>query len=185
METGLTARLGRLQKKGKLQVRAAALPWPLSAGQMAVVGVSSLGVGLSPILPATVASFATVVAAFALRNRVSQMEWLMAAAVVMVIGTAAGSLAERSMKCSDPRWFILDEVVGQLMFFGVFAPTLLSCAAGLVLFRVFDVLKLPPAEQLEGLHGGWGIMLDDVAAGIYATAVWFVVIRAAAWAGIG
>ena len=46
-----------------------------------------------------------------------------------------------------------------------------AALAGFLLFRVFDIVKPPPARQLERAHGGWGIMLDDLAAGVYAWAV--------------
>ena len=42
---------------------------------------------------------------------------------------------------------------------------------GFLMFRVFDIVKPPPARQLERAHGGWGIMLDDLAAGVYAALV--------------
>jgi len=50
-----------------------------------------------------------------------------------------------------------------------------------VLFRAFDVLKIQPARRLEAVPGAWGIMLDDVAAGIYAGALYTLV---APWLGL-
>ncbi|HEY0797386.1 MAG TPA: phosphatidylglycerophosphatase A, partial [Acidisarcina sp.] len=71
----------------------------------------------------------------------------------------------------DPQHVVLDEVVGQWI-------ALIACPAdwvhpllALALFRLFDITKPPPARQLEDLSGGWGIMLDDVAAGLYALLV--------------
>lgn len=80
----------------------------------------------------------------------------------------------------DPGRVVADEVAGQslaLLFLPwrelsggcLFDAALL--ATGFVAFRAFDVVKPPPARQLERLGGGWGILLDDLAAGIYALAV--------------
>jgi phosphatidylglycerophosphatase A len=49
-------------------------------------------------------------------------------------------------------------------------PTVASALAAFLFFRAFDIIKPPPARQLERLKGGWGIMLDDAAAGVYANA---------------
>jgi phosphatidylglycerophosphatase A len=74
----------------------------------------------------------------------------------------------------DPGLFVLDEVVGYVVTVAIAASLLgrlpdgLDHAAAFVAFRVFDVLKLPPARQLEDLPGAWGIMADDVAAGVQA-----------------
>jgi phosphatidylglycerophosphatase A len=71
----------------------------------------------------------------------------------------------------DPQFVVIDEVAGQLIAL-IGAPfgwkTLL---AGFILFRGFDIVKPPPVRQLEALPEGTGIVVDDVAAGIYAFAV--------------
>ncbi|MDB4992987.1 MAG: p, partial [Myxococcaceae bacterium] len=50
------------------------------------------------------------------------------------------------------------------------APTWTSVLAGVVLFRIFDQWKPWPARALESLHGGWGVVMDDVAAGVWGAA---------------
>lgn len=73
----------------------------------------------------------------------------------------------------DPSAFVLDEVAGQWLALA-FVPALTwgqlawHCGLAFVFFRIFDVVKLPPARQLEKLPAGWGICLDDLAAGVYA-----------------
>lgn len=171
----LAAHWGRLRAGGKLELRAPRLRQELGGAERLLLAVSSLGVGLFPLAPATLASAATAAAVYALRDQGSPRTWLMAAAIVLLIGIPVGTAAEHRLQTHDPRWFILDEVVGQLLFFVFFAPTVLSCCAGFILFRAFDVLKLPPADRLEHLPGGWGIMLDDVVAGLYACVPWYLV----------
>ena len=55
--------------------------------------------------------------------------------------------------------------------------TLAVLAVQFFFFRLFDVIKPPPGRQLEKLHGGWGILLDDIAAGIYANIVGQIIFR--------
>jgi len=170
-----TAHLSRLRAGGKLEARAPALRSDLTGSERLLVLLSSLVVGLFPIAPATVASAATAGVVYLLRGYGSPLVWLVAAAAVFVLGVPVGTAAEIRLQTHDPRWFILDEVSGQLLFFVFFTPTVLSCCAGFVLFRAFDVLKLPPADRLEHLPGGWGIMVDDVVAGLYACVPWYLV----------
>lgn len=80
---------------------------------------------------------------------------------------------------ADPKQFVLDEFAGQWVTI-LFAPLSLAadgwamlCVFGslFLLFRVFDILKPPPARQLESLPAGWGILTDDLFAGVYANLV--------------
>ena len=67
----------------------------------------------------------------------------------------------------DPQIIVIDEVVGVLITLAASAPTWTSLVAGVVLFRIFDQWKPWPARSLESLHGGWGVVMDDVAAGVW------------------
>jgi phosphatidylglycerophosphatase A len=93
------------------------------------------------------------------------------AAVAVAIGIPAATRVARASGVEDPQFVVIDEVVGQwitLLFAGVAWKTVL---AGFILFRGFDIVKPPPVRQLERLPEGTGIVVDDVAAGIYALAV--------------
>ena len=68
----------------------------------------------------------------------------------------------------DPSIVVIDEIVGMWISMFAISPSLLSVAVAFVLFRIFDIIKPYPARQMERLPNGWGIMLDDVVAGIYA-----------------
>jgi phosphatidylglycerophosphatase A len=98
-------------------------------------------------------------------------------AVAIFAGIPAGTIVAREIGREDPSQVVIDEVAGQLIPL-LFAPLRWKYVlAAFILFRAFDVLKPPPARQLEALHGGTGIMLDDVAAGIYALLVCLVLAR--------
>jgi phosphatidylglycerophosphatase A len=69
---------------------------------------------------------------------------------------------------ADPSIVVIDEIVGVWIALLHLPKTSLIVVAAFVAFRVFDIIKPPPARQLERVPRGWGIMLDDVVAGIYA-----------------
>ncbi|MDP9172509.1 MAG: phosphatidylglycerophosphatase A [Planctomycetota bacterium] len=83
----------------------------------------------------------------------------------------------------DPSRFVLDEAAGiclTILFLPAHAgwmPNGITLLAAFVAFRVFDITKIPPARQLENLPGGWGILLDDLAAAVYANIVCQVLLR--------
>ena len=68
----------------------------------------------------------------------------------------------------DPQFVVIDEVAGQLIALIAVPLAWKTFLAGFILFRVFDIIKPPPVRQLERLPEGTGIVLDDVAAGLYA-----------------
>jgi phosphatidylglycerophosphatase A len=72
---------------------------------------------------------------------------------------------------------VIDEVAGQLVTFIAVPLSWKSLLAGFILFRGFDILKPPPLRQLEQLPGGVGIVVDDVAAGLYALAIMHVLLH--------
>ena len=100
---------------------------------------------------------------------------LLAALLALVAGIPAASVVEDESGGEDPGHVVIDEAAGQwialLAFCGYGRADWAHALLALVLFRVFDIVKPPPARQLERLHGGLGIMLDDVAAGVYALLV--------------
>lgn len=109
----------------------------------------------------------------AIRDAPATLPWLTTAAalIALTIGIPAGTIVARESHTEDPQFVVIDEVIGQWI-------ALIACPVdwkhpllALILFRLFDIFKPPPARQLEDLDGGWGIMLDDVAAGLYALLV--------------
>ena len=90
---------------------------------------------------------------------------------VVVVGTWAAHRAERTIGGKDPGAIVIDEVAGMTLSVIAFPLTTEVLAAGLALFRVFDVLKQPPARESQRLTGGVGVMIDDLIAGLYALAI--------------
>jgi phosphatidylglycerophosphatase A len=128
---------------------------------------TAFGSGYSPFAPGTAGSAVGVLLFWPL----AAVGWpwqIAAVAAVFFVGVAAAGRVARSVGLEDPGIVVVDEVAGQwLTLVGLpFTPAV--ALAGFVLFRVMDVVKPWPARDLERLHGGWGIMADDIAAGALA-----------------
>ncbi|MGA9545760.1 MAG: phosphatidylglycerophosphatase A [Candidatus Sulfotelmatobacter sp.] len=90
------------------------------------------------------------------------------ALLVVLIGIPAATQVARGSGITDPQFVVIDEVAGQLVALIAVPFAWKSFLAAFILFRVFDIVKPPPVRQLEALPDGTGIVLDDVAAGLYA-----------------
>lgn len=90
---------------------------------------------------------------------------------VILIGIPAATRVARACARKDPQFVVIDEVAGQLITLIAVPLEWKTFLAGFILFRVFDIVKPPPVRQLEKLPEGAGIVLDDVAAGLYALVV--------------
>lgn len=97
--------------------------------------------------------------------------WSLAAALIICIplGVAAGSRVSERLRRADPSAVVIDEVCGMLVTLVALPLTPLTATAGFFLFRVFDIFKPFPISWMQRhWHGGWGIMADDLAAGLAA-----------------
>jgi phosphatidylglycerophosphatase A len=94
-----------------------------------------------------------------------------AAVVITLIGFWAAGRVEARLGFKDPQIVVVDEVAGVLTTWIAAPPTTLALIVGFLAFRIFDVLKPWPARAAERLNGGPGVMLDDVAAGLWGAAV--------------
>lgn len=138
----------------------------------AVLASTFLGIGRMRPGPGTWGSAATVLIwaaiAYNLPLTLRTPFAIGLAIAVILIGIPAATQTARATGSEDPQFVVIDEVAGQLITLIAVPLSWETFLAGLVLFRIFDILKPPPARQLERLPEGTGIVLDDVAAGIYA-----------------
>jgi phosphatidylglycerophosphatase A len=159
---------------------------PRSVVDYVALAVATCGVGYIPIAPGTWGSLVGVGLCFSLHYAVVRTALesaralrvgiqLTAIAVIILLGIWAASKTERLLGRKDPGKVVVDEVAGQMIallpitIFG--RPWNGWVIVSFILFRFFDIVKPYPARQLEGLHGGRGIMADDLIAGIYAAAI--------------
>jgi len=146
---------------------------PDKAAPLGVLLLSAFGLGLSPVMPGTVASLATAALLYAAAPAVGAFLALTFLLTLfgVVVTLRFGDAASGPDAHGDPGWVVSDEVAGQaLACLGALplGASLESIAASFVLFRVFDMLKPPPVSTLERLPGGRGILMDDIAAGLIA-----------------
>jgi phosphatidylglycerophosphatase A len=91
--------------------------------------------------------------------------------LIVAIGIPAATTVSRVSGVKDPQFVVIDEVAGQLIALIAVPLAWKSFLSAFILFRIFDIIKLPPVHQLEALPEGAGIVLDDVAAGLYALGI--------------
>lgn len=131
------------------------------------------GSGLAPLAPGTVGTLAGVPICLLCLP----LPWILRLLVVLVLivlSVYISGRAEEIYQKKDDQRIVIDEIVGfQVTMLPVMITALHLCA-GFVLFRIFDILKPFPINNLQRLPGGWGIVLDDVGAGIYAAAAMFL-----------
>ena len=103
---------------------------------------------------------------------------LLLTAIVLAPGIWSASVVAKETNTTDPQIVVVDEVIGQwIALAGAATFNWKSWIAAFVLFRLLDMWKPAPARQLENLPGGWGIVADDVMAGLYGALAIFVLDR--------
>lgn len=144
----------------------------LRAPLWATLVATFFGIGRLRPGPGTWASAATVVIWAAIAHGISlslRTPFAIALAVfVTLIGIPAATRVARASGTEDPQFVVIDEVAGQMIALIAVPLAWKTFLAGFILFRAFDIVKPPPVRQLERLPEGTGIMLDDVAAGVFA-----------------
>lgn len=135
-----------------------------------------LGSGLSPVVPGTVGTLPVWLLAFAVGSVAPLPVWAMSAAALAVclVGFWAASAAEAVMG-HDPKAVVIDEWAGMLIALIGVPVTFGAYLFAFVAFRIFDVIKPPPAARAESLPAGYGVVLDDVFAGLYALVAYHLV----------
>jgi phosphatidylglycerophosphatase A len=149
--------------------------------QVATLVATFLGIGRLRPGPGTWASATTTLlwAAFAyclslaMRTPVA----VALALILILIGIPSATRVARASGIKDPQFVVIDEVAGQLVALIAVPLAWKSFLAGFILFRAFDIVKPPPVRQLEALPEGTGIVLDDIAAGLYALLVMHLLMR--------
>lgn len=138
------------------------------------------GSGYSPKAPGTAGSLAALIIAIAIYYAAGagRGTLLVLAAVLMAPGIWSAGVVARELNIIDPHIVVIDEVIGQwVTLAGTATFNWESWLAAFILFRLFDIWKPPPVRQLERLPGGWGIVADDVMAGVYGALAIFVLDR--------
>ena len=144
------------------------------------LAIATCGVGYLPLAPGTFGSLVGV-GLFLLLARMNPLVIIVAILAVTFVGIWAGSRVEQVSGRKDPGKVVVDEVAGQMI--ALFPLTLFArwstgaVILSFILFRFFDIVKPYPANRLQDLDGGMGIMFDDLVAGVYGAVVVSIVLR--------
>lgn len=143
------------------------------------LAIATCGVGYLPLIPGTFGSLVGV-GIFLLLSRTT-VGLVVSIVAVTVAGIWAGSRTEALAGRKDPGKIVVDEVAGQLIatlplvFFTQWS--IAAVMVSFVLFRFFDIVKPYPANRLQDLEGGMGVMCDDLVAGVYAAVLVWIFIK--------
>ena len=108
--------------------------------------------------------------------QIGPLTWVVLITVICAVGVYTATAMEEELGL-DPGPVVIDEALGYLVTVAWLPQTLSTAVVAFFLFRFLDIVKPPPARQSERLPGGWGIMADDLIAGVYGN----LLIRAAAY----
>lgn len=124
--------------------------------------------GYSPFAPGTAGTLAAI-PFYLLLARLPLPLYLAALVLFTLFACRVSGLAEDVFQEKDPGKIVIDEVVGYLVTMTAVPLSWRGVVAGFLLFRFFDIAKVPPARQVDRhMKNGWGVVLDDVVAGVYA-----------------
>lgn len=140
----------------------------------AVIFASGLGLGFIPFAPGTFGTMLAVAIYWFGLKLLPQSTYAVTAITFVFLAVWISNIASERLKEKDPQKVVIDEIAGFFVTMA-FQPTDISyLVGGFILFRLFDIVKPFPAKYLEErLRGGWGIVMDDVVAGLYANiALW-------------
>ena len=142
---------------------------------LATAFATFLGVGFFPVAPGSAATLAGIGLILLLHS--SFISYITVMLLLLVVAIPVCSYMEKQLNCKDPGILVIDEVVGVMVALLGLPLTWPVAIVGFFLFRAFDMFKIDPINRLEALPGGWGIMLDDVMAGIYTNIILHLAMR--------
>ena len=134
--------------------------------RLALLCATAVGVGYAPVAPGTFGSAGGLVLWALLPH--SAVVQAIAIVALFALGSWSGTIAERHFAKTDPGEVVIDEVMGMLITLFLNPVGWAGVVGAFLLFRVADVLKPFPANRLEALPGGVGVMADDAMAAVYA-----------------
>lgn len=131
--------------------------------------------GHSPFMPGTMGSLAGLMIYFVVRA--SDVLYGFVILFLFFLGVMFAGEAEKIYKSKDASMIVIDEACGMLLALFFVPSNPYSIIIGFFLFRIFDILKPPPAKRMERLTGSLGIMFDDIVAGLYTNIILQIIFR--------
>lgn len=131
--------------------------------------------GHSSFMPGTIGSLGGLMVYFLVMN--NDILYAFTILFLFVLGVIFAGEAEKIYKHKDANMIVIDEACGMLLALFFVPISLFSVVLGFFLFRIFDILKPPPAKRMEKLTGSLGIMFDDIVAAIYTNLILQIIFR--------
>ena len=131
--------------------------------------------GHSPFMPGTLGSLAGLLIYFVVKDKLPI--YTFSVLFLFALGILFSSEAERIYKRKDAKTIVIDEVCGMMLSLFLVPYSVWIMILGFALFRVFDILKPPPAKAIEKFSGAFGIMFDDIIAAIYTNFILQIICR--------
>ena len=128
--------------------------------------VTMLYIGRIPLAPGSWASLAAVILWLNIFNNLNYLLLPIISVILFFIGTYFSHLALKTTNKKDPSFIVVDEWVGQWITFSFLPVNYTIAILGFLLFRFFDISKVGPVKYFEKFPGAWGVMADDIIAGI-------------------
>ncbi len=135
---------------------------------------TGFGSGLSPVAPGTIGTLVGIPICLFSLPLIWPLRFLFVI-VILALAVFISGRAEMIYSKKDDQRIVIDEIAGFQVAMLPVAITGLHLCLAFVLFRIFDIWKPFPVSKLQGLPGGWGVVMDDVGAGIYAGVVMLLI----------
>ena len=132
---------------------------------------TGFGVGFSPIVPGSMGTLVAIPIYYFLSSTLFSPFYELTLFAFFFFSIWTAGQAERYWGNKDDRRIVIDEIMGFLVTMLWIPKSPLSIVTGFILFRIFDILKPFPIRRLERVKSGFGVVLDDVLAGVYANIV--------------
>ena len=139
--------------------------------RLAWLYATGCGVGMAPKAPGTLGSLLGPLLVWGWQSLERPIhESVIVTLFAVMLGVGASQRTAKRYGLSDPGCVVCDEIAAFAIVFAMTPVTWTTAAIGFIWFRVFDIAKPWPIRRLEHLPGGWGIMADDLLAGVFAAA---------------
>lgn len=140
----------------------------LLVDKFCLVVATLFGAGYTPLMPGSASCILAVAVFIIVKDPIA---FLIVTLISLVLAFACSGRAEKIYGEKDCKKIVIDDFAGQLVTFLFIPHDIRFILSGFFLFRMFDMLKVPPANRIESLGGAKGIVGDDLVAGIYANAI--------------
>ena len=132
------------------------------------------GTGLYKKAPGTLGTLVAIPFFLAI-NKVDIYLQLLFVVMVFILGIWSSNVTSKSLKLKDPSCIVIDEIAAFLLLLILISPNLYQLIYAFILFRLFDIWKPYPISWLENRYsGGFGIMIDDIAAALMALIIYLI-----------